>query len=223
MSVYTGPEIETNGLVLALDAANPKSYPGTGSTWFDMSGKGYNGTLVNSPTYSPLNGGNFLFDKVNDYVNLGNTLQASTDFTITVWVKNEGSGQGGLLTKGLVNSVDEWGISFGYSNPLLVVCRYRSAGQQLFYSWQGYTSGFHEISYTVKGSVSSQMYIDGNLVAQNTITASPTTNTENLQIGFHGTSYYFSGSIASAKMYNRALSAQEIKQNFNATRSRFSI
>ena len=61
-----------NGLVLALDAANTKSYPGSGTTWTDLSGRGNTGTLTNGPTYSSANGGSIVFDGTNDYVVVNN-------------------------------------------------------------------------------------------------------------------------------------------------------
>ena len=66
--MYYGPRIVSNGLVLCLDAANKRSYPGTGTTWTDLSGNSNNGTLTNGPTFSAGNMGSILFDGTNDYV-----------------------------------------------------------------------------------------------------------------------------------------------------------
>ena len=74
MSLNHSPKIVTNGLVLCLDAADKKSYPGTGTTWFDRSGNGNNGILVNSPTFNSGNGGSIVFVGHNDYVNCGTIL-----------------------------------------------------------------------------------------------------------------------------------------------------
>ena len=86
MGFYRGPKIVTNGLVLYLDAANKKSYPGTGTTWTDLSGLGNNGTLTNGPTFNSANGGSIVFDGVDDYVSVANnsSLNASTQ-TVSVW------------------------------------------------------------------------------------------------------------------------------------------
>lgn len=221
---WRGPTIVSEGLILYLDAGSPNSYRTEfGSTWKDISGYGYNGTLVNSPTYSSLNGGNFLFDKTNDYVNLGNVIGSPTNFTIDVWVRNTTSGQGGILSKGLVNDNNEWGLTFGYSNPTLIVARYKSPTQQLTFPWTGYTTGFHNIVYAVSGSNSSSLYVDNVLVASNSITASPGANTENLQVAYHGVQYYFDGNIAIVRMYNTTLNTTQINQNFNALRTRFDL
>ena len=72
MGVFAGPEIVEDGLVLALDAGNTKSYPGSGTTWTDLSGNGNNGSLVNGVGYNSGNLGSLSFDGVNDYVNFGN-------------------------------------------------------------------------------------------------------------------------------------------------------
>src|SRR5210317_1273968 len=65
MGVYGGPDIITEGLVLALDAGSKRSYSGSGNTWTDLSGNGNNGTLVNTPTFSSNSGGKFSFDGVD--------------------------------------------------------------------------------------------------------------------------------------------------------------
>ena len=72
MALSHSPLIVTDGLVLCLDAANKKSYSGSGTTWTDRSGNGNNGTLVNGPTFDSGNGGSIDFDGVDDNVNLGN-------------------------------------------------------------------------------------------------------------------------------------------------------
>jgi hypothetical protein len=77
MGIAYNPSVATDGLVLALDAGNSKSYPGSGTTWTDLSGRGNNGTLTNGPTYSSSNNGVLVFDGVDDYV-----TNASTDLSI---------------------------------------------------------------------------------------------------------------------------------------------
>ena len=75
MAFNYSPNIITDGLVLYLDAANTKSYPGSGTTWRDLSKSQLNGTLTNGPTFNSSNGGSIVFDGVDDYVNLGNVLK----------------------------------------------------------------------------------------------------------------------------------------------------
>ena len=85
MGVTYNPKIVTDGLVLALDAANVKSYPGSGTTWTDMSGNGNNVTLTNGPTFSSDNGGSIVFDGVNDTATLSNPSTLS-NYTLSLWI-----------------------------------------------------------------------------------------------------------------------------------------
>jgi hypothetical protein len=90
--IDSAPKIISSGLVLHLDAAQKRSYPGTGTTWTDLSGNGNNGTLVNGPTFNSANGGSIVFDGVDDHINMGNILNSvfagtNVKYTISVWVK----------------------------------------------------------------------------------------------------------------------------------------
>ena len=67
MALHHSPRIVTSGLVLALDAADRNSYPGSGTTWTDLSGNANNGTLTNGPTFNSANGGSIVFDGTNDF------------------------------------------------------------------------------------------------------------------------------------------------------------
>ena len=86
MSSSASPDIVTNGLVLCLDAADKRSYPGTGTTWFDRSGGGSNGTLVNGVGYNSGNGGSLVFNGVNNRgVEITGTNLSLNQMTISSW------------------------------------------------------------------------------------------------------------------------------------------
>ena len=86
MGFYRGPKIITEGLSFYLDAANPKSYPGTGTSWKDLSNSGGNGTLTNGPTFDSGNKGSIDFDGTDDYITLSSSLIPSTDdWTWSCW------------------------------------------------------------------------------------------------------------------------------------------
>ena len=94
--MFTGPNIIKDGLVLTLDASSQRSYPGSGTTWYDLSGNGNNGTLTNGPTFDSGNGGSIVFDGTNDYVNgpttnsvIGNNISL---ISLSAWVKITGTG-----------------------------------------------------------------------------------------------------------------------------------
>jgi len=91
MTINYNPRIVTSGLVLHLDAANPKSYPGTGNTWYDLSGNNENFTLYNSPTFSSGSRGELLFSGSNDYARItsSNAIDSlSNNGSIEVWFKS---------------------------------------------------------------------------------------------------------------------------------------
>jgi hypothetical protein len=106
MSVAGGPDLIQDGLVLCLDAANTKSYPGSGTSWVDLSGNGNNGTLTNGPTFSSTNGGNIFFDGTNDYVRVSSTsiIPGSSSFTFNIWLNYSISG--GAIFRDIVNNRD---------------------------------------------------------------------------------------------------------------------
>lgn len=230
-----------NGLVLCLDAGNTKSYPGSGTTWTDLSGRGNTGTLTNGPTYSSANGGSIVFDGTNDYVSTNYTQTSVTGYTIDVWfkstdtgtqnpfVQNRGSGQGKSITMGLGPPLSGNGqIFIALDSDLLII---QIATNNIYNdgNWYHAVGVFNQPSGSVTTS-SFSIYVNG--VAASTRTtdqqqgsfSSPLTGLGGTLIGYHQAwNTYFLGSLASVKIYNRALTAAEVAQNFNATRGRFGI
>ena len=102
MSLNHSPRISTDGLVLCLDAANPKSYSGTGNTWFDLSGNNEHFTLYNSPTFSSGSTGELLFSGSNDYARIRNSSSIdllSSNGTVEVWFRTISSDLGGTYAR----------------------------------------------------------------------------------------------------------------------------
>jgi hypothetical protein len=89
MGIFRGPNIVRSGLALALDAADKNSYRGTGTTWKDLSGNAYNGTLTNGPTFSNINGGTIVFDGTNDYVSIpsNSNFNNGNNITVEAWAQ----------------------------------------------------------------------------------------------------------------------------------------
>ena len=117
MAISYNPRIVTDGLVLALDAGNPKSYPGSGTTWTDLSGNGNNGTLTNGPTYSSANGGSIVFDGVDDYAEITDSSNnfdlGGIDATLEFWIYIPStSGADVIIGKG--GNTTNWNLSDGF-------------------------------------------------------------------------------------------------------------
>ena len=100
MGLIHSPRIVTDGLVLYLDAANNRSYPGTGTTWSDLVGSN-NGTLNNGPTFSGANGGSIVFDGSDDYINMGDILSAPSSLSIFSWVNCDAFVEFPIVIKGI--------------------------------------------------------------------------------------------------------------------------
>jgi hypothetical protein len=223
MSLSHGTSIVRSGLVLHLDAANPKSYPGSGTAWRDLSGVGNNGTLTNGPTYSSTNGGSIVFDGSNDFVQCSGSLTV-TAATFVCWIRRNGS-QG---------QYD--GILFSRGTSVTGMLFYTS--DQLGYTWNNDVNTYNwasgltvpdltwcmvAVSVTSTAAIAYLGQASGITTATNTVSHTSTV-LDDIKLAFDdATARYFTGNIAIAQLYNRALSAAEIQQNFEATRGRYGL
>ena len=238
MAVNYNTSIVTNGLVLALDAANIKSYPGTGTTWTDLSGNGNNGTLTNGPTYSSANGGSIVFDGANDYVDCGasNSLNFTSSFSVSFWMSNSiGSTYEYYVNRWTYQngSYRQWSFdntALGVPSADTIGFRISSDGTDagltsIFSTNSSYSSGWHHITGTWDGSLMN-LYVDSVLVAGPTSKTSMVSTAGQKTLiggGNQGTSFPMSGNISEVLIYKRALSAAEVSQNFNALRGRYGV
>jgi hypothetical protein len=237
MGVFAGPEIAESGLVLALDAGNSKSYPTTGTTWTDLSGRGNTGTLTNGPTYSSANGGSLVFDGVNDYVSVGtspNSMNFSSGSTISVWVKvlsnisGFGSANDTVLSKWWDGSARGFNITAS-SDSASIVYRPSNSGVDISLTYTPGASFFSNWNFLsfVNSSLRIDMYSNGLLVdfleRNDTFIRN---NSADLRVGRYthtGLNGYSNSQVSNVSIYNRALTASEIQQNYNALRGRFGI
>lgn len=240
MAGSTGPDIISDGLVLAVDAANTKSYPGTGITWTDLSGNGNNGTLTNGPTFNSGSGGAVAFDGVNDYVDCGNPSilnfgDGSSDnpFSIFSWINMTTANDFVVMSKWTAGS-GQWAIRFylnkfrayflDNTNPGWYIGRMCNSLTASDYQNQwinfGFTYNGNSTSAGIKLYLNGVQIDDANYQGGSYVAMEATS--QPAQIGAQG-SYIDSsyGYISNINIYNRALSAQEILQNYNALKSRF--
>jgi hypothetical protein len=213
MSLAHSPSIITNGLVLCLDAANRKSYPGSGTTWTNLIGGGNNGTLEGGAGYSSANGGSIVFDGTDDYVNCGTPSISVGKITVNAWVKiNAGS-----LFQHIVDSQStSWHLAILDSNR-----PYFFNGSTFHTNATLLTVGQWYMLTGVQGTT-LDIYING--VLGQSIASNVNVTTYNVNLGrFQDGSRPFNGNISTTQIYNRALTAAEIQQNYNALRGRFGI
>jgi len=230
MGLAHSPRIVTDGLVLALDAGNTKSYPGSGTSWTDLSGNGNNGTLTNGPTYSSANGGSIVFDGVDDYAT-GNTniTLGITNVSINCWVNISTTSKKGAFLK--VGSGGTSGYALGVGNNTM-----DSNGNEILAlftqrTWvetnASYGTGWKYVTLVLNASSAPSIYVDSTLInSYSGLTPNPPDSFYYVgrNIGDEPSGVRaFNGNIAQVSIYNKALSASEIQQNFNALRGRFGI
>lgn len=215
-------KIATDGLVLALDAADRNSYISGSTTWRDLSSNAYTGTLTSGPTFSSDNGGAIIFDGVDDKCTISNTIPSLSTFTIEFFLNTavvDGT-QNIILDQNTslryeitttnkfnihLGNGNAWAFTTDSSNTVVVANRWYHTA----WTWNGsssiiYVNGISDASYSHSAASSGT----GNIILG--------------QYTFDN-SYAWSGRIGSAKIYNRSLSASEVLQNYNAQKSRFGL
>lgn len=231
----------TSGLVLNLDASNASSYPSSGTSWFDLSGNGNNGTLYNGPTFNSANGGSIVFDGSNDYVTLGTSIPTNLrlgqgNFTIDFWVYPNGTGTYSIC--GNLNDADGGGsywviinstytglhtVQFGYAGLLNVGAGYKFGTTAL---------PINVWSNVILSRIGTTMtcYINGSSYAT-PITVNNFTGNFNIdyligmsKFGSGFTSYPLNGRLAILRIYNgMGFTQSEVLQNYNANRAKFGL
>jgi hypothetical protein len=225
MSFHHSPKIVTDGLVLCLDAANKKSYSGTGSVWTDLSNRSSNATLVSSPTFSSNNKGIIQFNGSTQYA-ISNSINASfTALTFIVFfyrITNGASGAGILFNRGGGGSTT--GMNICYPNLNNLGYHWNDDDGTYLYD-SGLSIPLNAWSYCALSvnSTSALFCVNGNFINRIYSHAS-TTIGAGLQIGADvPTNRYYQSNFALAYLYNRALSSNEILQNYNALKGRFNL
>jgi hypothetical protein len=231
MAFNYSPKIVTNGLVLYLDAANTKSYPGSGTTWSDLSRNQNNGTLVNGPTFNSDNGGSIVFDRVNDYVNCGTSLSILNNITVQCWIKTTSANQQVFIGKwnNLINQRSWYIGTFTSGGNLQVILS--QTGDSNFNRYTGSVindGNWKNVCFSFSSGI-ILLYVNGMSVTVtqigNNVINSLHNNTSKLLLGANadGTQTFLNGSISISSIYNRVLTPQEILQNYNATKSRYGL
>jgi hypothetical protein len=229
MATNYNPKIITDGLVLALDAGNSKSYPGSGSTWTDLSGNGNNGTLANGPTYNSGNGGYIEFDGTNDDCDLSSTPPVNgNEITFSVWNYGIDARNSSIIWLSGSSGIRMLQVHLPYSGNIV----YFDAGDGVTgYDRINKTAsnseyrGWHHWSFT-KNATNGTMYIylDGSLWHSGTGKTRTIGTPDTIRsIGSTGSNDYHRGYISNLQLYNQELTAEEIQQNFNALKGRYGI
>jgi hypothetical protein len=218
----------TSGLVLDLDAAKVASYPGTGTTWYDISGNNYSGSLTNGPTFTGIGKqAAIVFDGTDDYVGVTNPITNPTTLTISVAHKPSIQSNPGIIV-GYRNTSTEL-IQITQQTPTSSLLQIRGSGNVLLNISQSNalntttiltgvfnrTTGIHTLYQNASPS-SNTLDLTSQTLSATALNLGTTNNGSSLIAPY-------SGSIYSTQVYNRALSQFEVWQNFNAIKGRYGI
>jgi hypothetical protein len=250
MGLSHSPNIVTDGLVLCLDAANPRSYPGSGSSWLDLSGNNENFSMVNGTFVDSEYKGSMALDGVNDYI------RSTTFFTGNYWSDN---GPWSVVSFHKIDSIALYASSALVGSQLhtsepspiggfgLMLATYNTPKR--YQGWMSYESGGTKTQYYFgdtnavidlgqitfiaavydPDSNTGKLYKNGSLVSTTTNASfnwTPRTSGREIRIGIGaqgGWTNAWSGNIYNMIIYNKALSADEVRSNYLATKSRFGL
>jgi hypothetical protein len=229
--------IVTDGLFFNLDAGNLASYPGTGTTWYDLSGNGRNASLSGPIIYNTSSGGELVFNGNNTSVLTNYNTNFTTNFTVNSWFKTSLL-QGGrfLISKNsyFANSTTDFPFSIEtLGSPTNAIAVNLSIGNDFLndsrVSSSINTDTWYNLSTTYNQSIFC-LYLNGQLVSSQNTSITLSSNSQYWTIGKAAQevvvspgSTYFSGSISNISIYNRSLTQQEVAQNFNALKNRYGL
>jgi hypothetical protein len=235
MAFFRGPNVVTNGLILALDAANPKSYVSGSTTWNDLSGNNYNGTLSGSiiPTFNASNGGSLSFtgggfnsSSISEY-SIPDTFWNSGSWSVYAWVKFNVVNFGGYAND---NAIVGHGFS-GFSTQIHLGERSARAqfglyGNDLLGTIPLSSNTFYNIVWTFNySSALKQIYVN-SIFDTSGGSIGYTGTGSNTRIGSYSVGSFglpLNGNLYNIQFYNKVLSASEVLQNYNALKSRFNL
>lgn len=235
MAYDNGPRINTNGLVLSLDASDKNSYPGSGTSWFDLSGNGRNFTFNSTPTFTTERGGGITFNGTSQYCTgpASNAFSLGQEFTIEFVAKS---------TVTLYNSLFQW---FDPSNVRAIQVHWPLAqgDNTVYYDVGGCCGATQRVTWAdgatllnvdaygalrcrVGTNPTRQIFVNNTSVANSGVnsTATITYGSTAAIIGaFDTTQLFWKGNLYFFRMYNRALTDAEMTQNYNVQKSRFGL
>lgn len=209
-----------SGLIRSYDVSNQLSYPGSGTTLGDVSGNSVDGTLVNGVSYNSLNGGSLVFDGNDDYVSFSSGLPTTENLTYEAWVKPTVLGDFRVIL-----NHDGW--SSGYVH-------FQFAGNLLQFALNGESDKYSTFSFNTntwyqvaavysKSAKTISFYVNGTHTNTENYSNPPSITNTNLKMGAWDGSRFFAGNMGLVRIYNSALTSQEILTNFNGSKSRFGL
>ena len=225
MGIFRGAHTNSVQANLILDAASQRSYPGSGTTWYDLSGNGHNADIFGSPTHGELGGAKcFILDAVGKRFNANtDNNNSSNDVTLEAWIYPSET----ELTSGDRGCIIQGSIYLSWV---------KSSRALSNYWYQATQNGYHNTSTTMdrerwhhimsvwnSSDGNLYQYINGVLVGTVSTVATSGSYYTDLNIGWEGDGRQFSGGISVIKVYNNVVSGEQVLQNYNAQKGRFGL
>jgi hypothetical protein len=241
MGISGGPDTIENGLVLSVDVTDINSYSGSGTSWRDMSGNNNNGTLTNGPIFDSGSIKSIFFDGTNDWVNFGasSSLNVTNNVSFDIWFKPIGNNYGlvagswaGIIAKRTeFSGISTFGVNHnGAGNTFQIYFNSVGSYQVLSLSTSQYFSRNTWVNLSATflqsgGNTIITAYKNGFFISSGSFTGNiPAAPSANVTVGCSYLNQEFTNmNCGSVKVYNRALSASEVAQNYNATKTRFGL
>lgn len=244
-SIDVEPSIVADGLVLNLDAADPKSYPGSGTIWYDLSGRNNHGNLFNGPIYNTASPIHLAFDGVNDVATVpyNRSFDFAGDVPMTICIVKKlnvfYTGFPGLISHGdQIGGVGGWQLLDGHRSagaPFsnLAFSRHRTNASFVTFIGYNYISneqalGIMHVCCIYDPTQGQRLYVNGVLVSSNTMRAvSSRATTYSIQLlrrePAGGGTITINSNLYSCRLYNKSLSDNEVRQNYNALKRRYNL
>jgi hypothetical protein len=221
MAYFTGPNIVTDGLVFAVDAASARSYPGSGTTATSLKG-GVNGTLINGVTFDSSDGGSWEFDGVDQKITAPLTQTFTTALSVETWFKSTDTSRSHLWNFG-TSASDNLNMNINDGSQTYWIY-WQSGGSNAIRatSPQLMDGSINHLVFVHEGST-NKLYLNGEL-----LTPATTSGTQTFS-GIPGASYnignspFYDGNVYVNRVYNVSLTAAQVLQNYNALKTRFGL
>ena len=233
MGAFGGPDIITDGLVFSIDAGSTRSYPGTGTAVTNLSGT-VDATLENGAVFSSSNGGVFDLDGVDDFISTSSLTgtdleflsnpQNNTSLTYSIWSYNESSSSYYLFSTG--SQTSSTGVALSYQAGSGFVSISTPTKSQSVYGLGSYWPLNEWVQFTwVSSGLTYSFYKNGVLILSGNITGNTTLTDVQSTLGIgrpnNSPCCEFDGKVGGVLVYNAALTAAEVLQNYNAQKNRF--
>lgn len=219
LNATTGKDYVRDSLIFDLNAGDTNSYPGSGTTWTDLTGNGYNGTLVNGPTYSSTNGGSIVLDGSDDQITMSG-LDLRRNFSLEIWTKFDNTSRAnGFFGQGIAaanQSINIWQDTSTVEYRMYYN-DYSVSSSPIAGVWYQYV-----LTYNHSSPYTKEVYRNGTLLGASG-TQGQYAGTGTFYIGSIGGQFYLDGNIAIVRGYSKILSSTEVLRNFNGYKALYGV